>query len=102
MRKFMKNISIHHLEKILNISWSKNSSYSPGDWTKDNPALGQCAVTALIIQDLIGGEIVWAKVLIPNGEKSSHYFNLINGTETDITRRQFPHGTIIPKGIEKK
>lgn len=43
-------------------SWSLRSS---SKWTKDNPAMGQCGVTALVVNDLIGGEIM--KTKLPGG-----------------------------------
>jgi len=87
------------LETIINKSWSKETS-SELNWSHDNAALGQCAVTALVIDDYLGGEIVWAEDPLSNGTKS-HYFNKINGQEIDWTRKQFPKGTIIPEGIPK-
>jgi hypothetical protein len=53
--------------------------------------------------------LVWAQAqlpegkTLPNGKNSdSHYFNNINGTEIDLTREQFPEGTEIPEGADKK
>ena len=89
------------LENILKRSWSKNTSSDPKNWNRDNPAWGQCAVTALIVNDYLGGQIVWANATLPGGQTISHYFNKINNTERDFTKQQFPVGTIIPKGIPK-
>ena len=54
------------------------------------------------MHDYLSGEIVWAEAKLPDGRKRSHYLNNIDGKEMDLTRRQFPEGTIIPPGIEKK
>lgn len=59
-------------------------------WTTQRPATGQCAVTALIVQQLLGGDLV--RVLNPDrtGQPISHYFNVLpDGTELDLTRDQF-------------
>ena len=56
----------------------------------------------MLVNDYFGGEIVWADAVLLSGEKISHYFNLINGKVFDLTRSQFPSGTMIPEGIEKK
>lgn len=80
----------------------KKTSYYPDDWNDSNPSSGQCAVSALIINDYFGGDIVWADALLPSGQKISHYFNIIDGKTIDLTRSQFPNGTMIPKGAEKK
>lgn len=65
-------------------SWDADTS-SDSKWSEDNPALGQCAVTSLVIQDLYGGELLRGRV----GD-TSHYWNLLpNGQEVDLTRDQF-------------
>ena len=89
------------LELILKNSWTRETSFDPENWTPDNPARGQCAVTALIINDYFGGEIIWANAVLPKGREISHYFNKIDGIEKDFTRVQFPEKTAIPKGIPK-
>jgi hypothetical protein len=93
-------MEISELEAILEKTWTLDTSADPENWTPANPAWGQCAVTALIIDDYLGGEIIWAEIKLP--EKAiSHYFNKIEGKEVDLTRRQFPADTIIPKGVPK-
>lgn len=61
--------------------WSLNSSTL---WTAGNPAAGHCGVTALVANDLFGGEIrktpyrdIW------------HFYNYINGIRYDFTESQF-------------
>jgi len=92
----MLSITFSQLEKTLHQSWSRETSYCPDQWTSQNPALGQCAVTALIVQDSLGGEIVWARV-----DGISHYFNRINGETIDLTRSQFSESTHIPEGADR-
>lgn len=89
------------LQNALIKAWNRDTSYCSVIWHEKNPALGQCAVTALVVNDYLGGEIVWSEAILPNGEKISHYFNFINGREVDLTRAQFPSRTIIPEGIQK-
>lgn len=88
-------------EKILQKSWTQDTSYYPNEWDSTNPSFGQCAVSALVVNDYFGGEIIWTEALLPDGQKISHYFNFIHGKEVDFTRNQFPECTIIPKGIKK-
>jgi hypothetical protein len=89
------------LELALKNSWTKESSSDSENWTPGNPAWGQCAVTSLVVNDYLGGEIVWANAVLPDGEEISHYFNKIDDVEKDFTRVQFPESTIIPQGIPK-
>lgn len=90
------------LELALKNSWTKETSSDPENWSLENPAWGQCAVTAIVVNDYLGGEIIWASASLADGNKISHYFNLIDGKTVDLARTQFPPGTIIPFGISKK
>lgn len=68
----------------LEESWCAETSADPDNWTPENPAWGQCAVTALIVQDHLGGLL-----LRTCNEGVSHYWNRIGGIEIDLTRSQF-------------
>jgi hypothetical protein len=65
----------------LRRSWSLASSTF---WTPENPAAGQCGVSALVLNDRFGGEILKT----PIGERW-HFYNLIDGRRCDVTREQF-------------
>lgn len=82
---------MENLETILNLSWEKRTCYkdSKKKWTFDKPYIGQCAVTALVVNDLLGGDIMKVKV---NGE--SHYYNVVDGDIIDYTRKQYEDGLI--------
>jgi hypothetical protein len=103
MRNFMKKTlidvekSIEFLEIVLKEKgWSAETSGDPENWNEKNPAWGQCVVSALILQDILGGELVWGKV-----SGYSHYWNKIKGKEYDLTRKQFPENTEFPIGKER-
>ena len=68
--------------------WSAETA-APGQWDPSLPAAGQCAVTALVLQDLFGGTLIRTTV----GGRS-HYWNRIGGVDVDLTREQFP--TFVP------
>lgn len=74
-------------------SWSKETSADPENWDPDKPAWGQCAVTALTVQDFLGGKLIRLDLTEHNDPKiagmRSHYFNIINGAELDISSAQF-------------
>lgn len=62
----------------------------------DRKPHGQCAVTALVVQDLLGGEILRAEI----EGLGSHYWNLVPWMgEIDLTRAQFPDALILPRGV---
>lgn len=94
-------MEISELEKAVKQAWGKETSSDPDNWSIENPAWGQCAVTSLVINDYLGGKLVWAEAVMPDGKKISHYFNNINNIEYDLTRCQFPEGTQIPIGADK-
>lgn len=77
-------------------AWCKNSSYCPEDWGSTDEAWGQCAVTAVLLQEVWGGELVrgWA-VNEREHIRTRHYWNHVNGIDVDLTWRQFPVGTTI-------
>ena len=50
-------MDVADLQKLLQKAWSKETSFEPDNWTPENPAWGQYAVTALVVQDFFGGEL---------------------------------------------
>ena len=54
-------------------------------WDSRNRAFNQCAVTALIVQDYFGGELLRC----PMTDGGSHYWNRVDGDEVDLTASQF-------------
>jgi hypothetical protein len=64
----------------LHQAWSPASSRH---WRPDNPALGQCDVTALVVQDWLGGEVL--KTPLPAGW---HVHNRIADRRPDLTAAQ--------------
>lgn len=55
------------------------------EWSPDNPTLGQCSVTAFLVQDFFGGEVYG--ILRPDG--SFHCFNVVENRTFDLTSEQF-------------
>lgn len=54
-------------------------------WSKDNITLGQCSITAFLVQDIFGGEVYG--VLRPGG--NYHCFNIVGDAVFDLTSEQF-------------
>lgn len=84
-------------------AWSKDTAASTTP--PDAPSVvGQCAVTALLVQDWYGGDILRAVIRRFNEEcecvgQESHYWNRIPGMgEVDLTREQYPGDLQIPRG----
>jgi uncharacterized protein (DUF952 family) len=91
--------SLAEIERVIRASWSRETC-DPVDrdvWSPDNPSRGQCAVTALVVQDLCGGELLLAEVHYADGSRQGlHYWNRLGeGVELDLTREQFHADEII-------
>ncbi|AQS62138.1 hypothetical protein AGRHK599_LOCUS820 [Rhizobium rhizogenes] len=82
-----------HAERLyyaLRKSWSDETSSL---WSRENPARGQGGVTALVVQDIFGGEI--AKTAISGAD---HFYNIVEGIRWDFTFAQFD----IPIGYQDR
>ncbi|MGN5648617.1 YunG family protein [Bacillus sp. Brlt_9] len=77
----MDHIKGKRIYEALMKSWSIETS---SKWTSENPAKGQCGVTALVVQEICGGKIKKTKV----GEEW-HFYNCIDGKRSDFTDTQF-------------
>ena len=55
------------------------------DWSEENRTLGQCSVTAFLVQDLFGGKVYG----VPLEDGNYHCFNVVNGCVFDLTSEQF-------------
>ncbi|WP_242829393.1 YunG family protein [Butyrivibrio sp. WCD3002] len=55
------------------------------DWTKENMTLGQCSITAFLIQDIFGGEVYGTEL----EDGNFHCYNVIDGMTFDLTSEQF-------------
>lgn len=75
------------LQEAIRKSWGIDTAYKDDipKWSTDNPAVGQCAVTALIIHDFFGGQIYSGM----SQDGIVHYWNKIHGLKIDLTRDQF-------------
>ena len=54
-------------------------------WSKKNMTLGQCSITAFLVQDIFGGKVYG--VLRPGG--NYHCYNVIGDRRFDLTSEQF-------------
>ncbi|MEC3917703.1 YunG family protein [Nocardia sp. CDC160] len=93
-------VTVEALRDALELSWAADTSRSRV-WSASNRAKGQCAVTACVVQDYLGGEIYHSVATLPGGETFSHYFNVIDGRSVDLTKQQFPSGTTFTEPAPK-
>lgn len=69
------------VQSALRKAWSPLTA---SQWTTSNPAAGQCNVTALLVHELFGGDLL--KTPLPEGD---HFYNRIGGERYDFTASQF-------------
>ena len=87
----------------LEQSWTSETSISPSEWSKDNPARGQCVPTALVAQDYLGGELEKLTTEY-NSKAESHYRNILpDGVIFDASRQQYPDNQVlVPTTVDLK
>lgn len=88
----MPKWTVEFLEQLLPQVCDRDTSLDDQGWTPGNPLWGHCAVVALVVQDLFGGDILRASLEhIPAfAHLRSHYWNrLPDGRVIDLTRTQF-------------
>lgn len=54
------------------------------DWTESDPTLGQSQITAMLVNELFGGEIYETDI-----DGRAHYFNKIDGRYVDLARDHY-------------
>jgi hypothetical protein len=100
--------TLEELQAALKQSWTDDTAVLMSDghdlFAPNQPAMGQCAVTALIVQDYFGGKILNTTASVPGSSEifSSHYFNVIDGKTIDLTRVQFKKGTLFSEAKPKR
>ncbi|MEV8129379.1 hypothetical protein AB0P07_36060 [Streptomyces sp. NPDC085944] len=97
------------VERAVRDSWSAETCTPEfrSRWTADNPARDQCGVTALVLIDLLGGQLIRGEVHVAGERVDHHWWNRLGPVlEVDLTRGQFgPHetvvgGTVVPRPPE--
>jgi len=80
------------LQALLRAAWGPDTCYPAAseEWRPDNPARDQCGMTALVVHDLLGGDLIVGEVHVDGIKVGNHYWNrLPDGTEIDLTAEQF-------------
>ncbi|GAB7538086.1 YunG family protein [Burkholderia sp. 3C] len=72
------------LYRAISRVWAADTSSPAHAWSASNPALNHCSVTALVVQDCFGGEILSTRT-----QGGTHFYNLIDGRRWDLTVGQF-------------
>ncbi|MEU2133683.1 hypothetical protein [Streptomyces sp. NPDC018352] len=93
--------SFTDLEQAVRRSWGADTTTPEhrAQWTPDNPARDQCGVTALVVHDLLGGDLIRGEVHVDGERVDYHWWNRLGmGVEVDLTREQFRPEEIVVGG----
>jgi hypothetical protein len=86
-------LTLNALEAAVRASWGPDVCDDPADlprWSPANPARGQCGPTALVVNDLLGGDLCVAEVRLGDGsQRGYHWWNRLAGVDIDLTLEQF-------------
>ncbi|MFD9353646.1 alpha/beta fold hydrolase [Streptomyces sp. NPDC060031] len=95
--------SLADVEAAIRAGWSAETS-EPADisqlpWTAENPAWGHCDITAVVVQDIVGGDLVVGEVFLDGRQEGYHWWNVLpGGIRIDLTREQFRRGEAVTPG----
>lgn len=82
----IKESGLKEIRKILEKGWDKNTTANKVGYNRKPKSWGQCYVTAMVIHDIFGGDIIKSRNI-------NHYWNrLPSGEEIDLTSDQFKKG----------
>ncbi len=78
---------------LLTETWSKETCAPrmQDEWTPQNMTLGQCSITAFLIQDIFGGDVYG----IEREGGNYHCYNIIDGKTFDLTSEQFGEEVLV-------
>jgi hypothetical protein len=98
--------TLEALQGAIRASWSLETCdpIDAAQWTPDNPSRGQCAVSALVVHDFFGGELLEAEVLFDDGSRQGfHYWNRLPSGDVDLTSEQFTEHEIVqePRTVDR-
>ena len=85
-------ITVDELRSHLLAAWGPDTCYPNmrEEWTPQNPSRDQCGMTARVVQDVLGGDLVQGEVHVAGEQIGHHYWNrLPDGSDVDLTGDQF-------------
>jgi 8-oxo-dGTP pyrophosphatase MutT (NUDIX family) len=94
-------LSVELLRSLVRAAWGPDTCdpHDLANWRPENPARGQCGTTALVVQDLLGGELVMGEVHVDDVKVGHHWWNLLpDGGTIDLTVGQFSPGETVVGG----
>lgn len=92
----MPDWTVEQIEAALRVSWGPDTRFARDDYVArgaGHPARGQCGTTALVVQRLLGGDLMVADLVHEGHVDGVHYWNVTpEHGELDLTRDQLVEG----------
>jgi hypothetical protein len=92
----MPTWTLAEIETAVRASWGADTCYATPEYLargEGRPSRGQCGSTALVVQRLLGGDLMVADVEYDGCVEGVHYWNVLPGEgEVDLTGDQFVEG----------
>jgi hypothetical protein len=92
----MPTWTLSEIETAVRSSWDLDTSFASPEYMargSGQPSRGLCGTTALVIPDLLGGDLFVADVEYEGRVVGVHYWNVTpGGVELDLTVDQFTSG----------
>jgi hypothetical protein len=92
-------LTLREIEQAIRAAWGRDTTFASDDYLSkapDRPSRGQCGTTALVVQDLLGGEVLVSDVTVDGVVDGVHYWNrLSGGLYLDLTRDQFTPDEVV-------
>ncbi|WP_432498797.1 YunG family protein [Kineococcus auxinigenes] len=89
----MPTLTLSAIEAAVRASWGPDTSFASADYMargSGQPSRGQCGTSALVLQQLLGGDLMVADVEYEGRVEGVHHWNVTaGGVELDLTRDQF-------------
>ncbi|MFE9722235.1 hypothetical protein ACFYQ5_01145 [Streptomyces sp. NPDC005794] len=98
----MEPLLLTDIEAAVRSSWDADTTTPAhrAEWNPGNPARDQCGVTAMVVNDLLGGELIRGEVRVDGVRVDYHWWNRLGmGVEIDLTREQFAPHEIVSGGV---
>jgi hypothetical protein len=98
-------VTLTELEEAIRTSWSEDTAEPDDGWSPEIPSRGHCDITSLVVQDMVGGDLLAADVYLHGERIMAHMWNrLSSGLDVDLTRDQFRNGEVVgePTVISKR
>jgi hypothetical protein len=89
---YMRPLLLSDIEAAVRSSWDAETCTPDyrSRWSPENPARDQCGVTAMVLNDLLGGDLIRGAVHVDGVRVDYHWWNCLGqGVEIDLTREQF-------------